>query len=332
VPVELLDNNMKVLVAGGAGYIGSHMCRQLAEAGHECVVLDNLSTGHPEAVSWGQLEQGSLLRADTLDAVFSRHRPDAVMHFAALSIVADSARDPAGYYRNNVVGTLNLVDSMRRNGVTRLVFSSTASVYGEPQHPLVTEAHPLQPVSVYGATKLAAERLIADCCKAYGLHAVALRYFNAAGAEPENGIGEAHEPETHLIPNLLRSLVAGTELHVYGQDYPTRDGTCIRDYIHVTDLCRAHLLALERLGTDPAFDAINLGTGAGYSVREIIAAAAEVAGRQPRIREAPRRQGDPGTLVASNEKARRLLDWKPAITDIRQIIDSAWRWHRKPAY
>jgi UDP-glucose 4-epimerase len=323
---------MKIMVAGGAGYIGSHMCRQLSDAGHQCVVVDDLSTGHRAAARWGALEVCSLQDAAALSAVMARHRPDAVMHFAALSIVAHSARDPVGYYRNNVGGTLNLIEAMRAHGVPRLVFSSTAAVYGEPQRTPVTEDHPLLPLNTYGASKLAAERMIADCCKAYGLRAVALRYFNAAGAEAEHGIGEAHVPETHLIPNLLRSLVAGTELEVFGQDYPTRDGTCIRDYIHVTDLCRAHLLALQQLDQAPAFDAINLGTGDGYSVREIIAAAAEVTGRTPRVREAPRRSGDPAVLVASNDKARRLLGWTPAATDIRQIIDSAWRWHQKPAF
>lgn len=323
---------MKILVAGGAGYIGAHMCRLLAQQGHTCVVLDDLSTGHRAAVRWGPLEQCSLLDAAALELVLRSVRPDAVMHFAAKSIVGDSGRDPAGYYANNLLGTLNLLNAMRAQGVERLVFSSTAAVYGEPEQTPITETHPLRPVNVYGATKLAAERMIADYCSAYGLRAMALRYFNAAGAEAGEGIGESHTPETHLIPNLLRGAVSGEPVRVFGTDYPTRDGTCIRDYVHVTDLCRAHLLALEAMATRSGFDAVNLGTGGGYTVREVLAAAADVTGGQIRVEESGRRSGDPAVLVASNQKARQQLGWIPEHTDIRDIIASAWAWHQMPAY
>lgn len=323
---------MKILVAGGAGYIGSHMCRLLAQAGHECHVLDNLSTGHRAAVRWGELHEVNLLNAAGLEQCLARIKPDAVMHFAALSIVPESVREPAAYYANNVLGTLNLLNAMRVAGVKRLVFSSTAAVYGEPQSVPLDEQHPLRPLNAYGATKLAAERMIADFCTAYGLRAMALRYFNAAGAEAADGIGESHHPETHLVPNLLKGAVAGQPASIFGTDYPTRDGTCVRDYVHVTDLCRAHLLALQALETREGFNAVNLGTGSGYTVREIVAAASAVVGRPIAVTEAPRRAGDPAVLVASNQKAREQLGWVPERTDIRDIIASAWAWHQKPVY
>jgi UDP-glucose 4-epimerase len=323
---------MKILVAGGAGYIGSHMCRLLARSGHECAVLDDLSTGHAEAARWGELVRTSLLDAPALTAALRRTQPDAVMHFAAKSIVGDSGRDPASYYANNVTGTMNLLNAMRECRIERLVFSSTAAVYGEPEQTPITETHPLRPLNVYGATKLAAERMIADYCSAYGLRAMALRYFNVAGAEAGDGIGESHTPETHLIPNLLRGAVSGEPVRVFGTDYPTRDGTCIRDYVHVTDLCRAHLQALEAMATRSGFDAVNLGTGSGYTVREVLAAAAHVTGGQIQVQETGRRVGDPAALVASNEKAAHVLGWQPEIRDIRAIIASAWDWHRNPLY
>ena len=323
---------MKILVAGGAGYIGAHMCRLLAARGHECVVLDDLSTGHREAVCWGRLEQVSLLDVGALNRVVAEAKPDAVMHFAARSIVSQAARDPAGYYANNLIGTLNLLNAMRASSVQRLVFSSTASVYGEPQQSPVTEDHPLIPLNTYGSSKLAAERMIADFCSAYGLRAAALRYFNAAGADAAAGIGESHTPETHLIPNLLRGAASDQAVSIYGSDYPTRDGTCVRDYIHVTDLCQAHLLALDYLNRQEGFTAMNLGTGSGYTVREIIAAASSVVGKPIPIREAGRRSGDPAVLVASSAMAQSRLGWQPAITDIRAIIASAWEWHRNPRY
>lgn len=323
---------MKILVAGGAGYIGAHMCQLLAASGHECLVVDDLSTGHREAVRWGRLEQASLLDSERLDHIVAAERPDAVTHFAALALVGDSVRDPAAYYSVNLVGTLNLLNAMRRHGVRRMVFSSTCAVYGEPRSLPLNEDHPLQPVNPYGATKLAAERMIADFCGAYGLRAVALRYFNAAGAVASAGIGESHMPETHLIPSLLRGLKDSRTVSIFGSDYSTRDGTCVRDYIHVADLCRAHLLALDYLKAQEGYTALNLGTGAGYTVREIVAAASAVAGQTIPVREAPRRPGDPAVLVASNEKAGKLLGWQPEMTDIRAIIASAWDWHRNPRY
>ncbi len=323
---------MKILIAGGAGYIGGHMCRLLAANGHECLVVDDLSTGHREAVRWGRLERLSLLDAERLDAVIAAERPDAVMHFAALSIVSEAARNPASYYANNLIGTLNLLNAMRKHGMQHLVFSSTASVYGEPREIPVSESHPLQPLNPYGASKLAAEYMIRDFCAAYGLRAVALRYFNAAGADAAAGIGESHTPETHLIPNLLRGVASGQPVSIFGSDYPTRDGTCVRDYIHVADLCRAHLLALGYLAKNLGFVAMNLGTGSGYTVREIVAAASSVTGKPILLREAGRRSGDPAVLVASNELAKSRLGWQPEITDIRAIIASAWDWHRNPRY
>ena len=278
------------------------------------------------------MEQASLLDAERLDQIIAAERPDAVMHFAALALVGESVRDPATYYSGNLVGTLNLLNAMRRHGVRRLVFSSTCAVYGEPQKLPLTEDHALNPVNPYGATKLAAERMIADFCAAYDLRAVALRYFNAAGADAKAGIGESHTPETHLIPSLLKGLKENRPVSIYGTDYSTRDGTCVRDYIHVMDLCRAHLLALDYLTAHGGYTALNLGTGTGYTVREIVAAASAVAGQAIPVREAQRRPGDPAVLVASNEKAKKHLGWQPEITDIRAIIASAWDWHRNPRY
>ena len=322
------------LVLGGAGYIGSHMVRFLRERGLPVVVFDNLSTGHAFLCGDAPLVTVDICDPVALRAAFDQYGPfAAVLHFCARSLVAESVREPALYRRINVGGAENLLAVMRATGHRQLVFSSSAAVYGLPQTARLAESHPLRPVNPYGETKLAVEQLLRRAAQADGISSVSLRYFNAAGAHPDGSIGELHEPETHLIPNLLRALVAGTELNIYGQDYPTRDGTCIRDYIHVTDLCRAHLLALDHLArTEASFTAVNLGTGSGYSVREVIAASAEVTGRQARLRESARRTGDPAVLVASNEMAGRLLGWQPQITDIREIIASAWRWHQAPKY
>lgn len=324
---------MKLLVVGGAGYIGAHMCRLLAEHGHEVLVCDNLSTGHRAAVRWGELVETSIGDGAALDALFTRHRVDAVMHFAASSIVSESVADPLAYYRNNIGNTVTLLEAMRRHGVARFVFSSTAAIFGEPQAALIDESHPKQPMNPYGHSKLAVERLLDDCARAYGLRAVALRYFNAAGADPSGVIGEAHEPETHLIPRLLRAA-AGEELPVYifGDDYPTPDGTCIRDYVHVNDLADAHLKALLVLERRPGFSAYNLGNGQGYSVREVISAVEAVIGRRLAIDLAPRRAGDPAQLVASSALAQSELGWHPRFGDLHTIIETAWRWHQRPAY
>ena len=296
-------------------------------------VLDNLSTGHREAVKWGELVKADLMDPASLDRAFTGRRIDAVMHFSARSLVADSVREPYAYYQNNVTGTLNLLQAMQRHEVERLVFSSTAAVFGRPVSGLIDEDHPRHPINPYGTSKLQVEHILTDAATAYGLRSVALRYFNAAGALPEHGIGEAHACETHLIPNVLRSaLGTGPALWVFGDDYPTPDGTCVRDYVHVQDLAQAHALALDYMDAHPGAHQFNLGNGRGFSVREVIAAAGRVVGATIRSEQAPRREGDPAVLVASSDKARELLGWAPAWTELEPIIESAWRWHRNPAF
>lgn len=324
---------MNVLVVGGAGYIGAHMCKCLAEAGHTLVVLDNLVTGHREAVNWGQLVEGSLGDHDLVLDTLKKYSIDAVMHFAASSLVGESMIDPYKYYLNNGVATLSLLMAMKEAGVKQFVFSSTAAIFGEPQSELIDEKHPCQPINPYGNSKLAVEILLGDAVRAYGLHATSLRYFNAAGADPSAIIGESHEPESHLLPKLLRHA-AGEKLSVqiFGTDYPTRDGTCIRDYIHVNDLAQAHLLALEYSRKTPGFHRFNLGNGEGYTVLEVIAAAESAIGRKLEIPRGPRREGDPAMLVASSRKAKDVLGWQPRYPHIEQIVADAWRWHQKPAY
>ncbi|MGE8281693.1 MAG: UDP-glucose 4-epimerase GalE [Stenotrophomonas sp.] len=320
---------MITLVSGGAGYIGSHMARLLWEQGHEVVVLDDLSGGHRRAVQWGELIQVNLLNGDCLDEIFAGRRFDAVFHFAALSVVSHSVAQPYDYYRCNVLGSLNLLDAMRRHDVQRFVFSSTASVFGRPVGGEIDESHPLQPINPYGTSKLMVEQILADAAKAYGLRSVSLRYFNAAGASRDARIGESHACETHLIPNVLRSVLGtAPTLKVFGDDYATRDGTCVRDYAHVEDLAEAHLLALEFLGRNEGAHAFNLGNGQGFSVREVIDAASRVVGSQIPFVVAPRRAGDPDTLVASSRKAREVLGWRARWTDLDEIIESAWRWHQ----
>ena len=324
---------MHYLVCGGAGYIGSHMAQWLSAHGHQVTVLDNFSTGHRQAVRWGELVEADLLDPASLERAFSGRRFDAVLHFCASSLVGESVREPYGYYRNNVSGTLNLLEVMRQNGVERLVFSSTAAVYGNPVSGVIDEDHPKAPINPYGASKLMVERMLADAADAYGLRSVALRYFNAAGALPQHGIGEAHACETHLIPNVLKAaLGGGAPLKVFGEDYPTPDGTCVRDYVHVQDLAQAHALALDYMDHHHGAHAFNLGNGQGFSVRQVIAAASEVAGQAIPYEVAPRRIGDPAVLVASSERARRELAWTPAWTDLRTIIESAWQWHGHQAF
>lgn len=326
---------MKVLVCGGAGYIGSHMVRALVGHGHEVVVFDNLGTGHREAVpATVPLVVGDLLDAPALAAVFASRPFDAVMHFCALSLVGESVTEPYRYYRNNVAGTLNLLEAMRAARVGRLVFSSTAAVFGNPLADSIDEAHPTAPINPYGASKLMVERILADAAQAHGLRSVALRYFNAAGADPSGEIGEAHAPETHLIPNVLRAALGlgSGGLKVFGDDYPTRDGTCVRDYVHVNDLAAAHLKGLEFMADHEGAHVFNLGNGQGFSVLEVIAAARAVTGADIHFERAPRRAGDPSVLVASSARAGSLLGWTPAFTDIGGIIETAWRWHRQPRY
>jgi UDP-glucose 4-epimerase len=322
-----------VLVCGGAGYIGSHMAQWLATRGIGVTVLDNLSTGHREAVRWGELIEADLLDPASLERAFAGRRFDAVMHFCARSLVGESMTQPYAYYANNVAGTLNLLEAMRRHEVDRLVFSSTAAVFGQPVSERIDEDHPKAPINPYGASKLMVERILADAAAAYGLRSVALRYFNAAGASVDASIGESHEPETHLIPNVLRAaLGAGPGLKVFGDDYPTPDGTCVRDYVHVDDLAQAHQLALDYMDAHEGAHVFNLGNGQGFSVREVIAAASDATGRDIPYTLAPRRAGDPAVLVASSDKARAELGWAPAYTELAPIIASAWRWHQSQDY
>lgn len=318
-----------ILICGGAGYVGSHMAQWLAESGEPLAVLDNISTGHREAVKWGELFEADLMDAASLERVFSARKFDAVMHFCALSLVGESISNPYEYYENNIAGTLNLLKVMERHGVTKLVFSSTAAVFGHPASDQIDEDHAKAPINPYGASKLVVERILADAFRAYGLRSVALRYFNAAGARPEFGIGESHACETHLIPNVLRSVLGtGPSLKVFGDDYATPDGTCVRDYVHVSDLAQAHALALSYMDRKPGFHSFNLGNGKGFSVREVIETSEQVTGMPVGFEVAPRRAGDPARLVASSERARKELGWSPRWTDLESIIESAWRWHR----
>ena len=319
----------RILVVGGAGYIGSHMVRELLDAGYSPAVFDNLSTGHRDAVPAGApFIQGDLAREQDILAALASFRAEAVLHFAASSLVGESIREPLKYYRNNVACCLNLLGAMEKSGVNRLVFSSTAAVYGEPARVPIREDDPTVPVNPYGESKLMIERILRDLSRSGRLAYVSLRYFNACGARPAAGVGERHEPETHLIPNVLRAASGRKEdLTVFGEDYPTPDGTCIRDYIHVQDLAEAHLLALEALRKGLPSDVFNLGNGGGYSVRQIIASAETVTGRKIRAVYGARRPGDPAVLVAGSEKARRVLGWRPR-RGLEEILRSAWAWEQ----
>ncbi len=318
---------MRILVVGGAGYIGSHAVRRLLSAGHEVRVFDNLSQGHARAVPDGLLVRGDLDDRASLEAAFASSSFDAVMHFAAWTSVPESVADPARYYRNNLVGSLNLLDAMRAAGVRRIVFSSTAAVYGVPETLPITEDAPTRPINPYGFTKLAIERAMADYASAYGLGFAALRYFNACGAAEDGSIGEDHEPETHLIPIILQVAMGRRPgIKIYGTDYPTPDGTCVRDYIHVEDLAEAHRLVVERLEPGQPLH-YNVGTGQGFSVREVIAAARSVTGQAIPVVEEPRRAGDPPVLVASPETLVRDTGWTPTLSTLDAITRTAWLWH-----
>ena len=320
-----------ILVCGGAGYIGSHMCKQLAQAGCLPVTFDNLSTGHRWAVQWGPLVEGDLLDTHALRDAFSRWPFAAVMHFAALSQVGQSMAEPERYFRNNVTGTLNLLEAMQAAGVQALVFSSTAAVYGNPASTPISEDQVQQPINPYGWSKLMAERMIGEQCRAHGLSAACLRYFNAAGADPDGQTGEAHDPETHLIPNVLRAATTPDgEVTVFGNDYPTSDGTCVRDYVHVDDLCRAHLLALEHARRAGGFHVFNLGSGQGYAVAEVLAQARALCNGRPAARYAPRRAGDPAVLVASARRAQQVLGWQPRY-GLGDMLRTALAWHTAQA-
>lgn len=321
-----------ILVCGGAGYIGAHMAKRLAAAGHKPTVYDNLCTGHREAVRWGELIEGDMLDTESLRRAFQGRRFDAVMHFCAFSLVGDSVKDPQAYYRNNVGGSLNLLGAMREAGVDKLVFSSTAAVYGMPEQSPIDESQPVRPISPYGWSKMMVERMLMDAASAYGLRSVSLRYFNAAGADPSGEIGESHHPETHLIPNVLKAALAGGTVDIFGDDYPTPDGTCVRDYVHINDLAAGHMLALEHMDKHPGSHRYNLGSDTGFSVKQVVEAARRITGKSIVTQVGPRRAGDPPTLVASSAAARRELGWKPVYGDVDSIIETAWRWHQAPRY
>jgi UDP-glucose 4-epimerase len=321
---------MTILVAGGAGYIGSHTARELVREGFEVLVLDNLSSGRRELVGSLPFVQADLLDREALARVFRAHRIEAVLHFASLIQVGESYADPRRYYTHNLTTSLNLLDAMLEAGTNALIFSSTAAVYGEPQETPIPESHPTRPANPYGRAKLMVEDILRDYERAHGLRAVSLRYFNAAGASPDGATGECHEPETHLVPNILLGLLGKRpRLRVFGGDFPTPDGTALRDYIHVTDLAAAHVQALKSLLLGGPGDVINLGTEAGHSVLEVIRSAEKVTGLPVPFDLAPRRQGDVAVLLASKAKAEKTLGWKPRLSSLETIVESAWNWHRK---
>ena len=322
----------RILVVGGAGYIGSHMVKMLVAQGYSVTTLDNLSTGYRDAVSAGEFIQVDLADREVLATLFSRQPFDAVMHFASYIQVGESVKEPAKYYANNVTNTLNLLDAMVVNGIKRFIFSSSAAVYGDPHTVPIPEDHSKDPINPYGRSKLIVEQILADYDHAYGLKSVCLRYFNAAGADPGGELGERHEPETHLIPLVLRAASGrAPDIKVFGRDYDTPDGTCIRDYVHVEDLCSAHRLAIDGLMQGKASNAYNLGNGSGFSVAEVIAAAERVTGRTIPVIDEPRRAGDPPRLVADARRARDELAWRPQYDSLDTIIAHAWAWEQKLA-
>ncbi len=319
---------MKVLVTGGAGYVGSHACKALARAGHEPVVYDNLLRGHRSLVRWGPLEQGDIADAQGLREVIRKHEPEAVMHFAALAYVGESVTAPEIYYRTNVAGSLALLEAMREHGVRSMVFSSSCATYGLPASLPMSEAHPQAPINPYGASKLMVERMLPDYAAAHGLRWISLRYFNAAGADPDGEIGETHDPETHAAPLAIFAALGRTSAFpVFGTDYPTADGSAVRDYVHVADLATAHVAALDYLARGGSSLALNLGTGAGTSVLELVRAVERVAGRPLPVERRPRRSGDPPLLLADARLAAEVLGWRPDYTDINDIVATAWAWH-----
>jgi UDP-glucose 4-epimerase len=318
------------MVVGGAGYIGSHMVAMLLERGHEVVTVDNLATGYRDAVIGGRFAEVDLADRAALDAVFAEGGFDAVMHFASYIQVGESVLDPARYYRNNFANTLNLLEAMVAHGVRRFIFSSTAAIFGEPEYVPIDEAHPKRPINPYGLTKLMVEQALADFDRAYGLKSVCLRYFNAAGADPQGRLGERHEPETHLVPLVLQAAAGRRpSVKVFGRDYPTPDGTCIRDYIHIVDLCEAHLLAIDHLAGGGASVQFNLGNGNGFSVQQVIDTVERVTGRRVSALDAPRREGDPARLVADAARAREVLGWRPRYPALEDIVAHAWAWELK---
>ncbi|TSB45815.1 UDP-glucose 4-epimerase GalE [Alkalicoccobacillus porphyridii] len=319
---------MTILVTGGAGYIGSHTVLHLLNQGENVVVLDNLSKGHRDALNGAVLYEGDLLDGAFLDKLFTEESIDAVIHFAADSLVGESVKNPLEYYKNNVIGTHTLLTKMVEHNVLNIVFSSTAATYGEPEQVPIVESLPTLPTNPYGETKLAIEKMLKWSDEAYGLKSVCLRYFNAAGADPEGRIGEDHDPESHLIPIVLQTALGQREqVQVFGDDYPTEDGTCIRDYVHVMDLADAHFLAVQRLMKERQSNIYNLGIGQGFSVKQVIDVCREVTGHEIPHVTAPRRAGDPAVLIASPEKAKTELNWQPKYTNLKDIVSHAWSWH-----
>jgi UDP-glucose-4-epimerase GalE len=323
---------MRVLVAGGAGYIGSHTVKELLREGYEVVIFDNFSTGKQELIAGGDVVVGDLMDKQSLRDIFHKQTIDAVLHFASLIQVGESFLDPQKYYTHNLISSLNLLEAMMENEVERFIFSSSAAVYGNPQKIPIPESHPLNPFNPYGQTKFFLETILQDYEKAYGLKFISLRYFNAAGADPEGQLGEMHDPETHLIPNILLFLLGKKErFELYGTDFETPDGTAIRDYIHVTDLASAHVLALKKILALPSSDFINLGANKGYSVLEVIRKTEELTGKKVDYQERPKRKGDVPVLLASKEKAEKILGWRLRLSAIETIIETAWNWHLKCA-
>ena len=319
----------RVLITGGAGYVGSHVNKLLHRLGYDTVVYDNLACGHRECCKWGDFVFGDLADRGALTALLERNPIKAVMHFAAYTCVAESVESPETYYRNNVANTVNLLDAMIAHGVRFLVFSSTCAVYGNPGQIPISEEHPLTPISPYGRSKYMVETILQDVSAAHDLQYASLRYFNAAGADPEGEIGEWHEPETHLIPLVLDAALGRREaVKIFGSDYDTPDGTCIRDYIHVADLAAAHVAALEHLKKTETSDVFNLGNGRGFSVRQVIDVSRQVTGREIRVEKVARRAGDPARLIADSEKAGKALGWKPRLTELSEIVRTAWQWHQ----
>lgn len=324
---------MAVLVCGGAGYIGSHVNKQLNKEGYETVVFDNLIYGHRDAVKWGHFVQGDLKNIDEIEAVFQKYSIEAVFHFAAYAYVGESVKEPEKYYYNNVANTLNLLHVMKKYGCNKIIFSSTCATYGEPERVPITEDMQQSPINPYGASKLMVETIFQDYSKAYDLKFVVLRYFNAAGADPEGEIGESHIPETHLIPLVLDAASGKRQdIKVFGTDYDTPDGSCIRDYIHVYDLATAHLLALHYLEEGKESNFFNLGNALGTSVLEVVESVKKVTNRKFRVTMTDRREGDPAKLVGSSEKAQKVLGWEPVYGDIDTIVEHAWKWHEKAEY
>lgn len=319
-----------VLVTGGAGYIGSHACKALAKAGYTPVTYDNLIYGHTWAVKWGPFEKGDILDRQRLDEVIDKYKPEAVMHFAAFAYVGESVENPGKYYRNNVAGSLTILEAMRDHGIRNIVFSSTCAVYGNPEKIPIPEDHPTRPINPYGFSKYAVERMLEDFSNAHDMRYISLRYFNAAGADPDAEIGEDHDPETHLIPLVLDAAAGKSEnIKIFGTNYDTPDGTCIRDYIHVSDLAEAHLLSLTYLQDGGKSDIFNLGNGKGFSVRDVVAAARKVTRKYIHAVESARRPGDPASLVGSSDKIKKVLGWNSMHASIDDIIQTAWRWYQK---